>query len=212
MATFLDQDIQNYESGRDYLPEVLTSQLSVALAYGLLDIIEIFNDLLARYDEDEANYEAFIRELIFREFYYVLMTQYPETSYQAFKSKYRQIKWSQNEVDFNAWCEGQTGFPIIDAAIMELTQTGFMHNRMRMVVSQFLTKDLFIDWTWGEKFFRKHLIDYDAASNIHGWQWSASTGTDAVPYFRMFNPIRQSERFDAKSFVYQNISPDFQSN
>lgn len=95
MATFLDQDIQNYESGRDYLPEVLTSQLSVALAYGLLDIIEIFNDLLARYDEDEANYEAFIRELIFREFYYVLMTQYPETSYQAFKPKYRQIKWSQ---------------------------------------------------------------------------------------------------------------------
>ena len=95
MATFLDQDIQNYESGRDYLPEVLTSQLSVALAYGLLDIIEIFNDLLARYDEDEANYEAFIRELIFREFYYVLMTQYPETSYQAFKSKYRQIKWSK---------------------------------------------------------------------------------------------------------------------
>ncbi|EOD7607230.1 TPA: deoxyribodipyrimidine photo-lyase [Staphylococcus aureus] len=206
---FLDQDIQNYESGRDYLPEVLTSQLSVALAYGLLDIIEIFNDLLARYDEDEANYEAFIRELIFREFYYVLMTQYPETSYQAFKPKYRQIKWSQNEADFNAWCEGQTGFPIIDAAIMELTQTGFMHNRMRMVVSQFLTKDLFIDWTWGEKFFRKHLIDYDAASNIHGWQWSASTGTDAVPYFRMFNPIRQSERFDAKALYIKTYLPIF---
>ena len=205
MATFLNHEIHNYENNREYLPEVLTSQLSIALAYGLLDIIEIFNDLLSRYEEDEANYESFIRELIFREFYYVLMTQFPETAQQSFKEKYRRIKWSDNEADFDAWCDGQTGFPIIDAAMMELQQTGFMHNRMRMVTSQFLTKDLFIDWTWGENFFRKYLIDYDAASNVHGWQWSASTGTDAVPYFRMFNPIRQSERFDPKALYIKSI-------
>ncbi|WP_214225753.1 cryptochrome/photolyase family protein [Staphylococcus argenteus] len=204
---FLNHEIHNYENNREYLPEVLTSQLSIALAYGLLDIIEIFNDLLSRYEEDEANYESFIRELIFREFYYVLMTQFPETAQQSFKEKYRRIKWSDNEADFDAWCDGQTGFPIIDAAMMELQQTGFMHNRMRMVTSQFLTKDLFIDWTWGENFFRKYLIDYDAASNVHGWQWSASTGTDAVPYFRMFNPIRQSERFDPKALYIKKYLP-----
>ncbi|MBS3283737.1 deoxyribodipyrimidine photo-lyase [Staphylococcus aureus] len=204
---FLEHDIQNYENGREYLPEILTSQLSIALAYGLLDIIEIFNDLLSRYEEDESNYEAFIRELIFREFYYVLMTQYPESAHQSFKPKYRHINWSENEADFKAWCDGQTGFPIIDAAMMELRQTGFMHNRMRMVVSQFLTKDLFINWTWGEDFFRKYLIDYDAASNVHGWQWSSSTGTDAVPYFRMFNPIRQSERFDPKALYIKTYLP-----
>ncbi|EES41008.1 cryptochrome/photolyase family protein [Staphylococcus caprae] len=195
-SDFLDKDIENYNTNREYLPEVLTSQLSIYLAYGVLDIIQIFNDLLENYDKDEQNYESFIRELIFREFYYVLMTYYPETAHQSFKDKYRDLQWSYNKENFNLWKEGKTGFPIIDAAMGELNTTGYMHNRMRMVVSQFLTKDLFIDWTWGEEYFRQKLIDYDSASNVHGWQWSASTGTDAVPYFRMFNPVRQSERFD----------------
>lgn len=201
---FLEHDIQNYESGRDYLPEVLTSQLSIALAYGLLDIIEIFNDLLSRYEEDESNYEAFI-ELIFREFYYVLMTQYPESAHQSFKPKYRHINWSENEADFKAWCDGQTGFPIIDAAMMELRQTGFMHNRMRMVVSQFLTKDLFINWTWGEDFFRKYLIDYDAASNVHGWQWSASTGTDVCRILECLIQLGRVNALILKHYISKHI-------
>lgn len=187
------------------MPEVLTSQLSIYLAYGVLDIIQIFNDLLDGYDKDEQNYEAFIRELIFREFYYVLMTQYPKTAHIAFKEKYQNLNWSYNEDNFDLWRKGMTGFPIIDAAMGELNTTGYMHNRMRMVVSQFLTKDLFIDWTWGEEYFRQKLIDYDAASNVHGWQWSASTGTDAVPYFRMFNPVRQSERFDKRHYILKNL-------
>lgn len=128
---------------------------------------------------------------------------------EAFNEKYRTIQWSYNKEEFNSWCEGKTGFPIIDAAMNELNETGFMHNRMRMVVSQFLTKDLFIDWAWGEDYFRKKLIDYDAASNVHGWQWSASTGTDAVPYFRMFNPTRQSERFDKDALYIKKYIPIF---
>ena len=204
---FLDKDIEDYDTKREYLPEVLTSQLSIYLAYGVLDIIQIFNDLLNSYDKDEQNYEAFIRELIFREFYYVLMTQYPKTAHHAFKEKYQNLNWSYNEENFDLWTKGKTGFPIIDAAMGELNTTGYMHNRMRMVVSQFLTKDLFIDWTWGEEYFRQKLIDYDAASNVHGWQWSASTGTDAVPYFRMFNPVRQSERFDKKALYIKKFIP-----
>lgn len=207
--SFLEHDIQNYDSNREYLPEVLTSQLSIALAYGLIDIIQVFNDLLQGYDMDESNYEAFIRELIFREFYYVLMTQYPETANVAFKEKYQHIDWVNNEHQFTKWKNGETGFPIIDAAMEELNQTGYMHNRMRMVTSQFLTKDLLIDWTWGEAYFKDKLIDYDSASNVHGWQWSASTGTDAVPYFRMFNPMRQSERFDSKALYIKRWLPIF---
>ncbi|WP_381410237.1 cryptochrome/photolyase family protein [Staphylococcus epidermidis] len=206
-AEFLSQDIENYKENREYLSEVLTSQLSIYLAYGMIDIIQVFNDLLQNYDKNEQNYEAFIRELIFREFYYVLMTNYPETAHVAFKEKYQQLKWSYNEENFKLWKDGNTGFPIIDAAMEELKTTGFMHNRMRMVVSQFLTKDLFIDWIWGESFFKQKLIDYDAASNVHGWQWSASTGTDAVPYFRMFNPIRQSERFDNNARYIKTYIP-----
>lgn len=128
------------------------------------------------------------------------MTQYPETATQSFSEKYRNMQWSYNQSHFKAWQQGQTGYPIVDAAMKKLNCTGYMHNRLRMVVSQFLTKNLFIDWTWGEDYFRKYLIDYDNASNVHGWQWSASTGTDAAPYFRMFNPIRQSERFDAQGY------------
>ncbi|MCG7306704.1 deoxyribodipyrimidine photo-lyase [Staphylococcus warneri] len=205
--SFLNNDIQNYESNREYLPEVLTSQLSIALAYGLIDILQVFNDLLHGYESNESNYEAFIRELIFREFYYVLMTQYPETAHQSFKEKYRNIEWVNDKQQFDQWKNGKTGYPIVDAAMQELNQTGYMHNRMRMVTSQFLTKDLLIDWTWGETYFKDKLIDYDNASNVHGWQWSALTGTDAVPYFRMFNPIKQSERFDPNAlYIKQWLS------
>lgn len=197
---FLNGDISRYDKLTDDVSQDFVSGLGKYLAYGLLDIREIINDLLEGYESDEKNYEAFIREVIFREFYYVLMTQYPETATKSFSEKYRNMQWSYNKAHFEVWKKGQTGYPIVDAAMKKLNRTGYMHNRLRMVVSQFLTKNLFIDWTWGEAYFKQYLIDYDNASNVHGWQWSASTGTDAVPYFRMFNPIRQSERFDAQGY------------
>ncbi|MDU9418739.1 deoxyribodipyrimidine photo-lyase [Staphylococcus lloydii] len=197
---FLNSDIAHYDKLTDDVSQDFVSGLGKYLAYGLLDIREIINDLLEDYESDEKNYEAFIREVIFREFYYVLMMQYPETATKSFSEKYRNMQWSYNKTHFEVWKKGQTGYPIVDAAMKKLNHTGYMHNRLRMVVSQFLTKNLFIDWTWGEEYFRQYLIDYDNASNVHGWQWSASTGTDAVPYFRMFNPIRQSERFDAQGY------------
>ncbi|MEB8085909.1 DNA photolyase family protein [Staphylococcus pseudoxylosus] len=197
---FLNDDIVHYDKLTDDVSQDFVSGLGKYLAYGLLDIREIINDLLEGYDSDESSYEAFMREVIFREFYYVLMTQYPETATKSFSEKYRNMQWSYNKYHFAAWKKGETGYPIVDAAMKKLNRTGYMHNRLRMVVSQFLTKNLFIDWKWGEAYFRKYLIDYDNASNVHGWQWSASTGTDAVPYFRMFNPIRQSERFDANGY------------
>ncbi|STY45063.1 Deoxyribodipyrimidine photo-lyase [Listeria grayi] len=209
--TFLNESIEAYETNREVLAEIKTSWLSVYLAYGLIDIQQIFNQLLDQREANEKNYEAFIRELLFREFYYVLMVTYPEMATQSFKPNYRQIEWSLNKANFERWKKGETGYPIVDAAMQELNQTGYMHNRMRMVVSQFLTKDLFIDWRWGEDYFRSQLIDYDNASNVNGWQWSASTGTDAVPYFRMFNPIRQSERFDQDGAYIKQYLPIFKA-
>ncbi len=201
---FLNGNIAHYDKLIDDVSQDFVSGLGKYLAYGLLDIREIINDLLEGYDSDETNYEAFIREVIFREFYYVLMTQYPETATKSFYEKYRNMQWSYNKTHFEVWKKGQTGYPIVDAAMIKLNRTGYMHNRLRMIVSQFLTKNLFIDWTWGEDYFRKYLIDYDNASNVHGWQWSASTGTDAVPYFRMFNPIRQSEKFDSNGYFIKS--------
>ncbi|MCD8819209.1 MULTISPECIES: deoxyribodipyrimidine photo-lyase [Staphylococcaceae] len=201
---FLNGDIAHYDKLIDDVSQDFVSGLGKYLAYGLLDIREIINDLLEGYDSDETNYEGFIREVIFREFYYVLMTQYPEAATKSFSEKYRNMKWSYNKAHFEAWKKGQTGYPIVDAAMKKLNRTGYMHNRLRMIVSQFLTKNLFIDWTWGENYFRQNLIDYDNASNVHGWQWSASTGTDAVPYFRMFNPIRQSEKFDSNGYFIKS--------
>lgn len=201
---FLSRDIYHYHELIDDVSQDFVSGLGTHLAYGLLDIRRIINDLLEGYDSDETNYEAFIREVMFREFYYVLMVQYPKAATQSFSEKYRTMQWSTNQSHFEAWKEGETGYPIVDAAMKKLHHTGYMHNRLRMVVSQFLTKNLFIDWTWGEVYFRHYLIDYDNASNVHGWQWSASTGTDAAPYFRMFNPVRQSERFDAKGYFIKS--------
>ncbi|MBF7025197.1 cryptochrome/photolyase family protein [Staphylococcus kloosii] len=206
---FFNNDIEYYSRNRDDVAQSYVSGMSIDLAYGLLDIAMVMNDLLEHYPNDEENYEAYIRELMFREFYYVLMTQFPNTAQQSFNEKYRKLNWSYNKAHFKAWTEGKTGYPLVDAAMRKLNRTGHMHNRLRMVVSQFLTKDLFIDWTWGEAYFKKYLIDYDNASNVHGWQWSASTGTDAVPYFRMFNPSTQGERFDKNAYFIKEELPIF---
>jgi deoxyribodipyrimidine photo-lyase len=207
--SFLKHDIGYYAANRNDVAQAYVSGMSIDLAYGLLDITMVMNDLLDNYPNDEENHEAYIRELMFREFYYVLMTQFPEAAHQSFNKKYRKLTWSYNKENFKAWTEGKTGFPLVDAAMRKLNRTGHMHNRLRMVVSQFLTKDLFIDWTWGEDYFKRQLIDYDNASNVHGWQWSASTGTDAVPYFRMFNPSTQGERFDKNGYFIKEELPIF---
>lgn len=206
---FLQHDIVKYKQLTQNLTHTYVSGMSRYLAYGLMDIHEVLSDLLEGYEASPSQYEAYIRELIFREFYYVLMVAYPQTARHAFNEKYRHLPWSNDEVAFEKWKLGETGYPIVDAAMKKLRRTGCMHNRLRMVVAQFLTKHLLINWTWGEAYFREQLIDYDNASNVHGWQWSASTGTDAVPYFRMFNPVRQSERFDAQGNFVKSEFPLF---
>jgi deoxyribodipyrimidine photo-lyase len=126
----------------------------------------------------------------------MILFHFPESVTKSFKKQYDNVVWKKDEVKFNAWCEGKTGYPIVDAGMRELNETGFMHNRVRMVVASFLTKHLSIDWRWGEAYFAQKLMDYEQASNIGGWQWAASSGCDAVPYFRIFNPTSQQEKFD----------------
>ena len=140
--------------------------------------------------------EAWLNELIWRDFYMMILHHFPHAVNGAFKPQYDRVMWRNNEQEFKAWCEGKTGFPIVDAGMRELNATGFMHNRVRMIVASFLIKDLLVDWRWGEAYFAKKLLDFDLAANNGGWQWSASTGVDAQPYFRIFNPYNQSEKFD----------------
>lgn len=144
----------------------------------------------------KASCDVFLNELIWREFYLQVLTNFPHVMRGAFRPEYNALKWSTNELDFQAWCNGMTGYPIVDAAMRCLNATAWMHNRLRMIVAMFLTKDLLINWQWGERYFMKQLVDGDMAANNGGWQWSAGTGTDAAPYFRIFNPVEQGKRFD----------------
>jgi deoxyribodipyrimidine photo-lyase len=141
--------------------------------------------------------ETFLNELIWREFYAQVLHNFPHVTKGAFRPEYDRLQWSDNQEHFAAWCAGRTGYPIVDAAMRCLNATGTMHNRLRMIVAMFLTKDLLINWQWGERYFMKQLVDGDLAANNGGWQWSAGTGTDAAPYFRIFNPVSQAEKFDA---------------
>ncbi|HEX4939054.1 MAG TPA: FAD-binding domain-containing protein, partial [Candidatus Kapabacteria bacterium] len=153
--------------------------------------------------------EQWISELGWRDFYKHVMVGWPHVcKHRPFRLETSHIPWRHDEGDFQRWCEGRTGFPLVDAAMRQLRQTGWMHNRLRMVVAMFLTKDLFIDWRWGERFFMQHLIDGDLSANNGGWQWSASTGNDAAPYFRIFNPVLQSERFDPKGNFIREYVPE----
>lgn len=181
--------IANYHKTRDLLAIHGTSRLSVHLRFGTISVRQLINKAV------KLN-EMYLNELIWREFYMQILWHFPHVVTQNFKSAYNAIKWRNNEADFEKWCAAKTGYPIVDAAMNELLQTGFMHNRARMIVSSFLTKHLLIDWRFGEAFFAKHLTDYELSSNNGGWQWAASTGCDAVPYFRIFNPYNQTEKFD----------------
>jgi len=152
---------------------------------------------------------VWISELAWRDFYRHIMACFPSLAQGSpFKSETALLQWRHDHEQFQAWCDGQTGYPLVDAAMRQLNETGWMHNRLRMVTAMFLTKHLFIDWRWGEAHFMRRLIDGDFAANNGGWQWSASTGTDAVPYFRVFNPVRQSERFDPQGVFIQRYVPE----
>lgn len=208
-STKLDQ----YKEARDYPAIAGTSRLSVFLKNGSLTVPQIISYLkLKNYGQKaESSRDVFFSELIWREFYYHVLFRHPRVETEAFLLKYKNIHWSQNKKNFEAWCEGKTGFPIVDAGMRELKQTGWMHNRVRMIVASFLTKDLHINWQWGEKYFMNQLLDGDLAPNNGGWQWAASTGTDPQPYFRIFNPWRQGEKFDPEGKYIHRFLPELKN-
>ncbi|WP_034040406.1 cryptochrome/photolyase family protein [Wocania ichthyoenteri] len=196
--------IQTYEATRNFPAQDSTSRLGPHLRFGTVSIRNMVKKAMA-----ETN-EVFWQELIWREFFMQTLWHFPQTQTKSFKPKYDRIIWRNNEVEFKAWCEGKTGYPLVDAGMRQLNQTGFMHNRVRMLVGSFLCKHLLIDWRWGEAYFAEKLHDYDMASNIGNWQWVAGCGVDASPYFRIFNPTTQIKKFD-KNLEYINTwLPDFQ--
>ncbi|WP_242086342.1 cryptochrome/photolyase family protein [Aestuariivivens sediminis] len=196
--------IEAYESKRNFPAKDATSKLGPHLRFGTVSIRDIVKRALA-----EKN-ETFWQELIWREFFMQILWQFPHTVNQSFKPKYDRIEWRNNESEFKAWCEGKTGYPLVDAGMRQLNQTGFMHNRVRMLVGSFLCKHLLIDWRWGEAYFAEKLHDYDMASNVGNWQWVAGSGVDAAPYFRIFNPTTQIEKFDRNLEYVKTWCPDFQ--
>lgn len=197
------QVIRNYKEQRD-IPSVQgTSQLSVHLRFGTISI----RTLAA---EAGALNETFLNELIWRDFYHMILWHFPKVVGHAFKTEYDKIRWRNNEKEFKAWCDGKTGYPIVDAGMRELNATGFMHNRVRMIVASFLTKHLLIDWRWGEAYFAKKLLDFDLAANNGGWQWAAGSGCDAAPYFRVFNPYLQTKKFDPELKYVRKWVPEFE--
>lgn len=184
-----EQLIRKYDQVRDFPAIQGTSTMSVHLRFGTVSIRELVKFAL------KTN-EVWLNELIWREFFMSILAHFPRVVNHAFKPKYDEIRWRNNEVEFEKWCIGQTGYPMVDAGMRELNQTGLMHNRLRMVVASFLTKHLLIDWRWGEAYFAKKLLDYDLAANNGNWQWAAGCGCDAAPYFRVFNPSEQARKFD----------------
>lgn len=192
-----------YDQQRDYPGMSGTTHLGVHLRFGTVSIRQLVT--VAK----ELN-ETWLNELIWREFYMAILFHFPHAANGPFKKQYDNIPWRNNEKEFQAWCTGQTGYPIVDAGMRELNTTGFMHNRVRMIVASFLVKHLLIDWRWGEAYFAEKLLDYDLAANNGGWQWAASSGCDAAPYFRIFNPYEQTKRFDPKQEYIRKWVPEFE--
>ncbi len=203
---FLDaQIIDEYDKYRDFPALQRTTQLGIALRFGTISIRKCVDFAL-------VHNQTWLSELIWREFFMQILYHYPHVVQQSFKPKYDQIKWRNDEEDFKLWCEGKTGYPIVDAGMRELNQTGFMHNRVRMITASFLCKHLLIDWRWGEAYFAAKLNDYDLSANNGNWQWAAGCGCDAAPYFRIFNPALQTEKFDkAHQYIKKWIS-EFESS
>lgn len=195
--------IQNYEDNRNFPALNATSHVSPHLRFGTISIRKLVEKASSK------NNEIFWQELIWREFFMQVLWHFPETTHNAFKPKYDRIIWRNNEAEFEKWKDGMTGYPLVDAGMRELKETGFMHNRVRMVTASFLCKHLLIDWRWGEAYFAKHLLDYEMASNIGNWQWAAGCGVDAAPYYRIFNPTSQLEKFDKDHKYIKKWLPEF---
>ena len=213
LARFADEQIHYYKEERDLPAKPGTSQLSPYLAAGVISPRQCLHAALlsnnGEFESGSVGAATWISELIWREFYKHILVGYPRVSrHRAFRPATEFLPWRDAPQELAAWKEGRTGIPIIDAAIRQLLETGWMHNRLRMVVAMFLTKNLLIDWREGERFFMQHLIDGDLAANNGGWQWSSSTGTDSVPYFRIFNPLSQSERFDPEGRFIKHWLPE----
>ncbi|UAY51240.1 cryptochrome/photolyase family protein [Ferruginibacter albus] len=194
--------IDEYDKYRDYPAMQHTTQLGIALRFGTISIRKCVAFAL------EHN-QTWLNELIWREFFMQILYHFPKVVHQSFKSNYDHIKWRNNEQEFERWCKGKTGYPIVDAGMRQLNETGYMHNRVRMIVASFLCKHLLIDWRWGEAYFAQKLNDYDLSANNGNWQWAAGSGCDAAPYFRVFNPTVQTEKFDKKLVYIKKWLPEF---
>ena len=201
---FNSRIINEYEETRNFPALDNTSKLGPHLRFGTVSV----RQMVSRADAYEN--KIFLKELIWREFFMQILWHFPETHKNSFKSKYDRIIWRNNEKEFKKWCEGNTGYPMVDAGMRQLNKTGFMHNRVRMLVGSFLCKHLLIDWRWGEAYFAEKLHDYEMSSNVGNWQWVAGTGVDASPYFRIFNPTSQIQKFDKELKYIQKWVPDFQ--
>ncbi len=214
---FLQNGLLKYKVQRDFLKPQLTSNLSVHLRFGTVSIRECFSQAYALLLANPAdaqikdNVDGWLSELIWREFYSMILQAFPIVEQAAFKPEYRNLLWRVDEKLLKAWQDGMTGYPIVDAAMRQLKQTGQMYNRARMITASFLVKDLLLDWKRGEEHFARYLLDFDLASNNGGWQWASSTGTDAAPYFRVFNPSIQSEKFDPEAEYIKHYVPELKS-
>lgn len=194
--------IKNYDETRDYPAQDGTSRLGIHFRFGTISIRE-------KARRAQALNDTFLNELIWRDFYAMILANFPRVVHESFRPEYDYIAWRNNETEFQAWCTGKTGYPIVDAGMRQLNATGYMHNRVRMIVASFLTKHLLIDWRWGEAYFAKKLLDYELASNNGGWQWAAGSGTDAAPYFRIFNPWTQQKKFDPELKYIKTWIPEY---
>lgn len=209
---FSDSTINRYAADRNRMDLDGTSGLSPYLRFGMLSVRQAAwavreADALARDATARQGTETWLSELIWREFYSAILYHFPYVRRTAFRPELRSIPWRDDAAGFDAWAEGRTGFPVVDAAMHQLNATGWMHNRARMITASFLTKDLLIDWRQGERYFMQHLLDGDPAANNGGWQWTAGTGTDAAPYFRVFSPVIQGKKFDPHGvYVRQWVS------
>ena len=197
--------VTNYKEQRDFPAIKGTSKLSAHLRFGTVSIRALAKQALV------LN-ETWLNELIWRDFYMTILYHFPHAAKNSFKPQYDRIVWRNNETEFKAWCEGKTGFPIVDAGMRELNNTGFMHNRVRMIVASFLVKDLLIDWRWGEAYFAQKLLDFDLSANNGGWQWASGSGCDSAPYFRVFNPTEQTKKFDPKYEYIKKWIPEFNTH